>query len=49
VFDAANPGPEPIRPGQPVRIALYAAVLFLLFGLGYEVSLRRRRPAGPSA
>jgi len=32
----------PTRPGRPTRVALGALGLVLLFGLGYQISARRR-------
>jgi hypothetical protein len=37
--------PVPARPGRPTRVALGALGLVLLFGLGYQISARRRRTA----
>jgi hypothetical protein len=40
--------PAPARPGPSTRIALGTFGLALLFGLGYQISLRhRRRPTRP--
>jgi hypothetical protein len=45
VCNAANLAPTPILPGKSAPIALGAVVLVALFGLGYQVSTRRRRDA----
>ena len=50
--NAANSGsaPVPTRPGPLARIALGTLGLVLLFGLGYQISLRRRHsPAACNA
>ena len=33
----------PVRSGRPARVAIGALGLVLLFGLGYQISARRRR------
>jgi hypothetical protein len=52
VHNAAKFGsaPVPTRPGPLARIALGTLGLVLLFGLGYQISLRRRHsPAARNA
>lgn len=43
--NVANPVPVPIVPGKSAQFALGALGLVLLFGLGYRITTRRRRPA----
>jgi hypothetical protein len=45
VCNAANLAPVPILPGRSAQIVLGALVLLALVGLGYQVSMRRRRSA----
>ncbi len=44
MHNAASLTPMPARPGPLARMALGGLGLVLLFGLGYQISLRRRRP-----
>jgi len=45
VCNAADLAPVPILPSRSAQIALGAVLLLMLFGLGYQVSTRRRRTA----
>jgi len=41
VLNPAKFGAVPVRPGPSARVALGALGLAALFGLGYQISLRR--------
>jgi hypothetical protein len=45
VCNKANLAPVPILPGRSAQMALGALGLALLFGVGYRISVRRRRTA----